>query len=64
MLVAYGDQDEFTGISSYTSLADDLRREAQGRDNLRIVQVDGANHFWVDDVARGRMLGVVQDWVP
>lgn len=64
MLVAYGDQDEFTGISSYTSLADDLRREAQGRDNLQIVQVDSANHFWVDDVARGRMLGVIQEWVP
>ncbi|KAG7448137.1 alpha/beta-hydrolase [Guyanagaster necrorhizus] len=47
VLVVFGDQDDFTGVSKYERWTEELRRLA-GTDaqRLEIVRVDGASHFW------------------
>ena len=67
ILILYGDQDEFTSVSSYDSWTDALRavngeggqREAQ----LEIVKIEGTSHFWREDHAVDRLLEAVRSWV-
>jgi len=66
VLVVYGDEDEFTGESSYDFWADTLTRETQGegKGKLAVEKIEGATHFWLEgNEARARMLEVVRKWV-
>ncbi|CAL1717049.1 unnamed protein product [Somion occarium] len=64
VLIIYGDQDDFTGVGSYDSWADALRKEVQGegRGTLEIAKVKGATHFWRDDSSR-KLVRVIQNWL-
>ncbi|KAI0342679.1 alpha/beta-hydrolase [Trametopsis cervina] len=64
VLAIYGDNDDFTGVESYDTWADSLRREAVDGGNLEILKIEHANHFWRDDDARETLLQHVQQWVP
>ncbi len=46
VLVAYGDKDEFTGVSNYKGWAEQLIKAALKSNRLRIVEIQNASHFW------------------
>ena len=46
MLVVFGDQDEFTSISSYRTWAAELETHSGTSDRLKTVEVGSATHFW------------------
>ncbi|KAF5326980.1 hypothetical protein D9619_004816 [Psilocybe cf. subviscida] len=58
VLLIFGDQDEFTSISSYKSWASELEGP-----NARVVEIKSASHFW-----RGRsalqLESAILDWLP
>jgi pimeloyl-ACP methyl ester carboxylesterase len=62
VLVLYGDRDEFTSEASYDSWAEELVKDADGSDLLRVEKIVGGTHFW-----RGRagkdMAAVVRGWI-
>lgn len=67
VLVVYGDQDEFTGDSSYDAWVEGLKAEAKEEDSaaLKVVKIEGATHFWTDHHdARRKMLEATADWLP
>lgn len=45
VLLLYGDEDEFTGVSKYREWKKSLEADSDGQ--LRIVEVPGASHFWM-----------------
>jgi alpha/beta superfamily hydrolase len=58
VLVIFGDQDEFTGISRYDAWVKELGREGGP---LKVVSIHDATHFWT---GKGRELqGVVEGWL-
>lgn len=60
ILIMYGDQDEFTGASSYENWRKELEHE--GSERLKVVEIKGASHFW-----RGRqgreLVETVKQWL-
>lgn len=64
VLVAYGDQDEFTSDTSYEAWVKELRKVAgEGDDVLKVVRIQGATHFWRGE--RGRDIGIaLHGWIP
>lgn len=62
VLIVHGDCDEFTGDSTYKTWVEELEKEAI-EDNVRVVRVEGATHFWGGSSAQ-TLAQVVQDWMP
>lgn len=48
VFIAYGDQDQFTGMKSYEHWMHQLQNEnaGEGKGQLQVVFVPGASHFW------------------
>ena len=44
VLIIYGDEDNFTGVSQYHKWVADLRKESKG--HLEVREIAGADHFW------------------
>ena len=56
VLIIFGDRDEFTSQSNYTTWASDLKG------NVKIVEIKDASHFWGG--RSGRELGeIVNKWL-
>ncbi|THH32246.1 hypothetical protein EUX98_g1953 [Antrodiella citrinella] len=67
VLVVYGDQDDFTGVTDYDAWADGLEEESQGegKGDLHVERIHGATHFWGDqNDAKRKMLEVLTEWLP
>ena len=60
----HGDQDEFTSIENYDVWAESLRRNASHQDagKLRIMKVEGANHFWNGEAGE-TLLETIRAWL-
>ncbi|KAF4597357.1 hypothetical protein EYR40_007809 [Pleurotus pulmonarius] len=55
VLIIFGDQDEFTGVSNYDEWAKSLSSETR-TGALKVVKVEGGSHFW-----RGRANNTMQN---
>ena len=62
MLVAFGDQDEFTSISSYRTWAAELEAHSGTSDRLKTVEVGNATHFWRGQAGE-RLQHVLLEWL-
>ncbi|KDQ56986.1 hypothetical protein JAAARDRAFT_131498 [Jaapia argillacea MUCL 33604] len=67
ILVIYGDRDEFTGIASYQTWAEELKRQAAGagKGKLQVQRIDGGSHFWFHQAEiQSSLQQVVRAWLP
>ncbi|KIJ89885.1 hypothetical protein K443DRAFT_664556 [Laccaria amethystina LaAM-08-1] len=62
VLVGFGDQDEFTSISSYRTWAAEPETHSGTSDRLKIVQVGNPAHFWRGR-AHGQLEHVLLEWL-
>ncbi|EDR01915.1 uncharacterized protein LACBIDRAFT_310124 [Laccaria bicolor S238N-H82] len=62
VLVVFGDQDEFTSISSYRTWVAELETHSGTSDRLNIVEVGNATHFWRGH-ANERLKHVLLEWL-
>jgi len=62
VLVIYGNRDEFTSDSRYGRWVEELKKD-RTEDRLRVVRVEGANHFWGGRFGP-ELAGIISDWLP
>lgn len=58
VLLVFGDQDEFTSVSSYRQWANELKGP-----RAHVVEVANASHFWRGESA-SEMEAAIVDWLP
>ena len=63
VLIVYGDQDEFTGTSSYETWTKDLQVTAGGKGAFSVFKVKDATHFWLGS-AGSKLSSIVEGWLP
>ena len=56
VLIIFGDRDEFTSQSKYTTWASSLKG------NVEIVQINNASHFWSGD-SEHKLGEIVNKWL-
>ncbi|EPT01649.1 hypothetical protein FOMPIDRAFT_1119778 [Fomitopsis schrenkii] len=62
VLVLYGDHDDFTSVEAYDVWAHNLT-EVAATDVLRIVKVEGANHFWRKRSPQAKLVDTFETWL-
>ena len=62
MLVVFGDQDEFTSISSFRTWAAELETHFGKSDRLKTVEVENATRFWRGQAGE-RLQHVLLEWL-
>lgn len=60
ILIAHGDQDEFTGAATYERWVAELRKN-EGEFRVEVVQ--GATHFWASRSGQA-LKEIIKGWVP
>ena len=60
ILIAHGDQDEFTGAATYEGWATELRKN-DGEFRVEVIQ--GATHFWTSRSSQA-LKEIIKGWVP
>ncbi len=65
VLLCHGDRDDFTGMTNYDTWVDSLRTvtEGEGKGKLRVVGVEGGNHYWVDERPRNELVAALQNFI-
>ncbi|GAA5863249.1 hypothetical protein JCM5353_008120 [Sporobolomyces roseus] len=62
--VVYGDKDQFSGIAKLRDWSTRLKSMGSTRaDNVRIVEVEGADHFWAKGETKREALEKVKEWL-
>lgn len=67
-LVVWGDRDQFSAKEKLRNWAESsLKRNRVGGDEvggrIRTEEIVGADHFWVLDGSKERLLEIVKDWL-
>lgn len=62
VLVLYGDHDDFTSVEAYDAWAHSLT-EVAAEDVLKIVKVEGADHFWRESTRLAMLVDAVKTWL-
>lgn len=68
VLCIHGDADQFTGASTYSAWSERLDHKAsESGENeappLRVVVIEGGDHFWRGEAQRKAMMAAVAEWV-
>ncbi|KAH9831594.1 Alpha/Beta hydrolase protein [Rhodofomes roseus] len=62
VLALYGDHDDFTNPEAYEGWTRSLS-EATAEGVLKIVKVEGADHFWRESGARVKLVETIETWL-
>lgn len=62
VLVLYGDHDDFTHVKAYEEWTRNLS-EAAVEGVLKIMKVEGADHFWRESDARMKLVETIETWL-
>ncbi|EPQ32233.1 uncharacterized protein PFL1_00430 [Pseudozyma flocculosa PF-1] len=63
LLALYGDQDQFTKVSSYDAWVERLKCLAQGQERVTAVKFQGADHFWRSKELLDQLADTVERWL-
>jgi len=63
MCVVYGDGDQFSGVGKLRSWSERLRGLGGGEERVKVVEVEGADHFWAKGETKRRALEEVREWL-
>ncbi|GAA6000858.1 hypothetical protein JCM10207_004693 [Rhodosporidiobolus poonsookiae] len=63
VLAVFGDADQFSAVGKLRKWAQGLEKEAGREGCWQAVEVEGADHFWLDREKKLRLLETVQSWL-
>jgi alpha/beta superfamily hydrolase len=65
ILTVFGDRDQFSGVEKLRKWAGELDELAQGSGNRswKAIEIEGADHFWLDRAQKIELLETIKAWV-
>ncbi|GAA5826105.1 hypothetical protein JCM11251_007167 [Rhodosporidiobolus azoricus] len=63
VLAVYGDQDQFSAVEKLRAWSEGLKKEQANGGRFRVVEVEGADHFWQKRTKKREMLDAVASWL-
>lgn len=64
-MAIFGDRDQFSAVEKLRKWAGELETVAEGSGNKtwQAVEIEGADHFWLDRAPKIELLETVRAWV-
>ncbi|GAA6030090.1 hypothetical protein JCM8097_009250 [Rhodosporidiobolus ruineniae] len=63
VLAIYGDKDQFSGVEKLRAWSARLEKEAGDGGRFKVLEIEGADHFWREKEKKRAMLASVEAWL-